>query len=236
MDRKILLTCLLAGTVGGCYAGDEIADRRPGEMGRGRSDDHRPVVLFVGTSLTAGYGLEVDQAYPALIQEKIDSAGYGFRVVNAGESGATSAGGVRRIGWLLRQPVAVLVLELGANDGLRGHNPTATKSNLGQVIDSTRAANASVEVLVAAMEAPPNLGTEYTSAFRQVFLDIARERGATLIPFLLEGVAGIPELNQPDGIHPTAEGQRLVAANVWKVLGPLLEQLSLGAPAAGASW
>jgi len=187
--------------------------------------DARPVVLFLGTSLTAGYGLSVDKAYPSLIQQKIDSAGLGFRVVNAGESGGTSAGGVRRIGWLLRQPVATLVLELGANDGLRGQDVTNLKRNLQTIIDTTLATYPEAEIVIAGMEAPPNLGRLYTAEFRRVFQELARENKAELIPFLLEGVAGVPELNQADGIHPTAAGQRLIAETVWHVLDPLLHEI-----------
>jgi acyl-CoA thioesterase-1 len=234
MVRKILLTCLLVPGIGGC-APDEGDVRREEAANVASPEDRRPVVLFLGTSLTAGYGLEGDQAYPALIQQRIDSSGYGYRVVNAGESGSTSAGGVRRIGWLLRLPVEVLVLELGANDGLRGQDPAITKASLEQIIDSTRAVYPAAEILIAAMEAPPNMGPEYTSAFRGVFPELAREENATLIPFLLQGVAGVPLLNQADGIHPTVEGQRLIASNVWRVLHPVLERLSAAAAEADPS-
>ncbi|MDH4351835.1 MAG: arylesterase [Gemmatimonadota bacterium] len=183
-----------------------------------------PAVVFLGTSLTAGYGLDEDQAYPALIQQRIDSLGLPFRVVNAGVSGETSAGGLRRIDWLLRQPVAVLVLELGANDGLRGQEVEAMRANLQAIIERTREAHPNVAIVVAGMESPPNMGRAYTSAFRAVFPGIARANEATLIPFLLEDVAAVPELNQTDGIHPTAEGQRIVAETVWRYLGPVLER------------
>jgi acyl-CoA thioesterase-1 len=206
--------------------------REPSTQAAAREDrstaaaaDARPVVLFLGTSLTAGYGLGVDQAYPSLIQQKIDSAGLRFRVVNAGESGGTSAGGVRRIGWLLRQPVAALVLELGANDGLRGQDVTNLKRNLQTIIDTTLATYPEAAIVIAGMEAPPNLGGLYTAEFRRVFQELARENNAALIPFLLEGVAGVPELNQADGIHPTAAGQRLMAETVWQVLDPLLHEI-----------
>lgn len=182
-------------------------------------------MLFLGTSLTAGYGLSAGEAYPYLIQQKIDSAGLGFRVVNAGESGGTSAGGVRRIGWLLRQPLAALVLELGANDGLRGQDLANLKRNLQTIVDTTLATYPEVEIVIAGMEAPPNLGQRYTAGFRQVFQELAKENGVGLIPFILEGVAGLPELNQADGIHPTKAGQRLMAETVWEVLEPLLKQI-----------
>ena len=188
--------------------------------------DDRPVVLFVGTSLTAGYGLPEDEAFPALIQRRIDSLGLEFRVVNAGVSGETSAGGLRRMDWLLRTPVRVLVLELGANDGLRGLGVPEMRANLQQIIDLTRAANPDVRIVLAGMEAPPNLGERYTSAFRDTFRDLAERNHADLIPFLLDGVAAIPDLNQEDGIHPNPTGERIVAENVWAVLRDVLEGLA----------
>ncbi|HLB36794.1 MAG TPA: arylesterase [Gemmatimonadales bacterium] len=184
-----------------------------------------PVVLFLGTSLTAGLGLSESEAYPALVQRKVDSAGLRFRVVNAGESGGTSAGGLRRIDWLLRQPVRVLVLELGANDALRGQDLDATRRNLQEIIDRTRMAYPEADIVIAGMQAPPNLGDRYTAEFRAMFPDLARRTRAALIPFLLEGVAAVPSLNQGDGIHPTAEGQRIMADNVWKVLEPVLREI-----------
>ena len=184
--------------------------------------DDRPVVLFVGTSLTAGLGLDPSEAYPALIQEKIDEAGLRYRVVNAGVSGETSAGARSRIGWLLRQPVAVLVVETGANDGLRGQEPGATRDNLQAILDEARRQTPPPKLVLAAMEALPNYGQEYRRRFRAIYPELAKASGATLVPFLLEGVAGDPRLNQPDGIHPTAEGQKVVAENVWRVLRPVL--------------
>jgi len=180
-------------------------------------------------------GVGVELAYPALVQQKIDSAGLPFRVVNAGESGGTAAGGLRRIDWLLRQPVAVLVLELGANDGLRGQDVDALGTDLQAIIDRTLQEYPEAAVVIAGMEAPPNLGATYTDAFRNVFVDIARANDAVLIPFLLEGVAGVPELNQADGIHPTAGGQRLMADHVWHFLGPLLAALNPRLAAADSS-
>jgi acyl-CoA thioesterase-1 len=181
----------------------------------------RPAVAFLGTSLTAGLGLDPAQAYPALIQQKLDSAGLPFRVINAGESGSTSAGGLRRLDWLLQQPVRILVIELGANDALRGQDLEATRRNLQAIVDRARAAYPDIEIVIAGMQAPPNLGEEYTRRFRDLFPELARRNRAELIPFLLEGVAAVPRLNQADGIHPTAEGQRLVAENVWRVLRPI---------------
>lgn len=187
----------------------------------------RPAILFLGTSLTAGYGLDDrNDAFPGRIAQRIDSAGLGFEVINAGVSGDTSAGGLARLEWLLRTPVRVLVLELGANDGLRGQDPAALKANLVQIIRRVREANPEVRVVIAGMEAPPNLGERYTSRFREVFPEVARSEGAVLIPFLLEGVAGDPRLNQPDGIHPTEEGHERVSRNVWVTLAPVLEELA----------
>ena len=184
-------------------------------------------VVFVGTSLTAGYGLSDQEArFTERVQSKIDSAGLVFEVVNAGVSGDTSAGGLRRMGWLLRAPVRVLVIELGANDGLRGLPTEAMRRNLQAVMDSTRARYPDVEFVLAGMEAPPNLGPEYGSEFRAVFAQLARLNEAVLIPFLLEGIAGEPELNQLDGIHPTAEGHGLVSETVWAFLEPVLRNVT----------
>lgn len=223
MARKILWLALIAAACGG--SPDAGSEARAGSDRAARDWAAAPVVLFLGTSLTAGYGLNVERAYPALIQNELDAAGLDFRVVNAGVSGETSAGGLRRIDWLLREPVAVLVLELGANDGLRGLDPGEMKRNLAEIIARTRTANPDVRVVIAGMEAPPNMGRPYTAAFHRVFPDLARETDAALIPFLLDGVGGIPALNQADGIHPTAAGQEIVAANVWEVLEPVLIEL-----------
>jgi acyl-CoA thioesterase-1 len=217
----LALACVL-----GCGQGAEPPRQAPeaSQIPAQAPDSTRPVVLFLGTSLTAGLGLSESQAYPALIQRKIDSAGFPLRVVNAGLSGETSAGGLRRVDWLLRQPVVVLVLELGANDALRGQDLEATRQNLQAIIDRTRAAHPHAAMVIAGMQAPPNLGDRYTTAFRDIFPDLARRNRAVLIPFLLAGVAGVPRLNQADGIHPTAEGDSIVAENVWKVLEPMLRR------------
>ena len=180
--------------------------------------DRRRTVVFLGTSLTAGMGLEPEQAFPARLQEKIDSAGLPFEVVNAGVSGETSAGALRRTEWLLRQPIDVLVLETGANDGLRALNIDSTKANIQSIISRVVAAKPATRILLVQMEAPPNLGTRYTSGFRAMFPDLARDNGVTLLPFLLEGVAGERALNQGDGIHPSAEGAQRVADNLWPAL------------------
>lgn len=180
-------------------------------------------MLFLGTSLTAGLGLPTEQAFPARIQAKIDSAGLPFRVVNAGVSGETSAGALRRLDWLLRQPFDVLVLETGANDMLRGADLDSTRANIQTIVDRVRDARPGVRIVLVGMLAPPNLGPEYTGRFRDLFPQVAAQNDLPLVPFLLEGVGGVPELNLPDGIHPNAEGQRIVADNVWEVLEPELE-------------
>lgn len=179
-------------------------------------------LLFFGDSLTAGYGLDPDEAFPALIQARLDARGGGWRVVNAGLSGETTAGGLRRLDWVLRQPVDVVVIELGGNDGLRGLPPEQTRANLAAMVDRIRARAPRAQVVVAGMQMPTNLGPDYTQAFAKVFPAVAREKECALIPFILEGVGGVPRLNQPDQIHPTAEGHRIVAENVWRVIEPLL--------------
>ena len=181
-------------------------------------------VVFFGDSLTAGYGLDDPgvQAFPALIQQKIDAAHLPWRAVNAGLSGETTAGGLRRVEWILRQPVDIFVLELGGNDGLRGIPLTDTQANLQAIIDRVRAKYPAARIILAGMQIPSNLGPDYTRAFRRIFPELAEKNRLTLIPFLLEGVGGRPELNQTDGIHPTAAGHVIVADNVWKVLRPLL--------------
>ncbi len=186
------------------------------------ASDSRPVVLFVGTSLTAGYGLDPDDACPALLPMKIDAAGLRYRVVNAGVSGETSAGARRRIEWLLRQPVSVMVLETGANDGLRGQDPQATRDNIQAILDATRRLTPPPRLVLVAMEALPNYGEPYRRAFRAIYPELARKNRAQLLPFLLEGVAGNARLNQADGIHPNVEGEKRVAENVWRTLRPLL--------------
>jgi acyl-CoA thioesterase-1 len=205
----------------GCDAGGEGATAAV-PAAAGAPAVGRPVVLFLGDSLTAGWGLPADEAFPALVQERIDAEGLDYRVVNAGASGETSAGGRRRIDWLLRQPIAVLVVGLGGNDMLRGLDPGALRANLRAIIEKTRAAHPEARVVLAGMRAPPNLGRGYVEAFEATFPELARETGAALIPFLLEGVAADPALNQPDGIHPTAAGHRVVADTVWRTLGPML--------------
>jgi acyl-CoA thioesterase-1 len=193
-------------------------------VGPAAAVDDRPVVLFLGTSLTAGYGLPSAEAFPARIQEKIDRESLRFRVVNAGVSGDTSAGGLRRIDWLLQSSVSVLVIELGANDMLRGLATRDLQENLIQIIERTRSSSPDAKLLIAGMRAAPNLGRDYASRFESVYRKIALKFDAPLIPFILEKVALKPKLNQVDGIHPTAEGHRLVAETVWTKLAPMLRK------------
>ncbi len=184
-----------------------------------------PVILFLGDSITAGYGLELSQAYPALLQEKVDAKGWRFKVVNAGQSGDTSAGGLNRMDWLLRNRVDVLVLELGANDGLRGLPVETTRKNLQAIIDRTKTKYPQAKIVIAGMKVPPNMGRDYGEKVEAIYPALAKKNNAPLIPFILEGVGGVREFNLPDGIHPTAKGHQIVAANVWKVLEPVLRSL-----------
>ena len=186
------------------------------------AEAQQQTILFFGDSITAGYGLDEEQAFPALIQQKIDSLGAEHNVVNAGLSGETTAGGARRVDWILRQEIDIFVLGLGGNDGLRGIDPANTKENIETIITKVKAKSPDIEIVLAGMEAPPNLGDRYTERFRQLFSDVAEQHELTFIPFLLEDVAGIRELNQPDGIHPTAEGQQIIADNIWEYLKPML--------------
>ncbi|RIV67696.1 arylesterase [Flagellimonas aequoris] len=179
-------------------------------------------ILFFGDSLTAGYGLEVSQAFPALVQQKLDSLGLQYSVVNAGLSGETTASGKNRLNWVLEEGIDIVVLELGANDGLRGIPLTETRSNLQSMIQMIRNRLPEAKIILAGMKIPPNMGPEYTSEFESIFPELATQENVALIPFLLEDVAGIPGLNQEDGIHPTLQGQKIVANNVWDVLAPLL--------------
>ncbi len=182
--------------------------------------------MFLGTSLTAGYGLDdpARDAYPSVLQRLADSAGVRARIVNAGLSGETSAGALRRADWLLRERPDVVVIETGANDGLRGLDPDSTAANLRAIIRKVRAVNAVAPVVLVQMEAPTNLGARYTRQFHGVYGRVAAQERVTLAPFLLDRVAGIAKLNQPDGIHPTAEGARRVAANLWPSVRAAIER------------
>jgi acyl-CoA thioesterase-1 len=187
-----------------------------------------PVVIFFGTSLTAGYGLDPEQAFPTLIEKKARDEAVPIKVINAGLSGETSAGAVRRIDWVLRAPADLVVIEVGANDALRGLSPDAARANLERVIAAVKAKQPRAKMALIQMEAPPNYGAAYTRSFRSVYSEVAAKEGIPLLPFLLNGVAGISRLNQPDGLHPNLAGERIVADNVWKALKPIVAQLDRG--------
>jgi len=220
---------MLCLTVWGCGSSDTkkeettTSDSATAATSNESSAAKKPIILFYGNSLTAGYGVEPAQAFPALVGQKIDSAGLSYQVVNAGLSGETTAGGKSRISWVMRQPVAVFVLELGGNDGLRGIPLKSTRDNLQAIMDTVRLKSPQATIVLAGMQIPPNMGTDYTKEFKGLFKELADKNKAVLIPFLLEGVGGVPKLNQPDGIHPTPEGHKIVAKNVWKVLEPVLK-------------
>lgn len=187
----------------------------------------RKTILMFGDSLTAGYGLEdPNQAFPALLQERIDAENLPYKVVNAGLSGETTAGGLRRLDWVLRQPIDLFVLELGGNDGLRGLPPKEAMNNLQQIIDKVKAKNPRVKIILAGMMMPPSLGQDYTRAFAAIYPTLAEKNELALIPFLLEGVGGISSLNQPDLVHPNAKGHAIIAETLWKTLRPLLSPAS----------
>ena len=192
---------------------------------RNRADAKEPTeesqerqIVFFGNSLTAGYGLEESQSFPALLQARLDSLSLPYVAVNAGLSGETSSGGLNRIDWVLNQPMDIFVLELGANDALRGLELQRTKLNLQGIIDKVRTKYPDIPIILAGMKAPPNMGSQYASAFESIYLDLAQQNDIDLIPFLLEGVAGNPALNLADGIHPNVAGQKIVLQNVWSVL------------------
>jgi len=188
----------------------------------GSPGDTRGRIVFLGTSLTAGLGLDPAQAYPALLQQKLDSAGLPFVAINAGVSGETSAGARRRIDWLMREPAAVLVIETGANDALRGLDVNSLEANIQAIIDRARRQVPPPRIVLVGMRAPPNLGAAYARRFGAVYEELARRNGVALVPFLLDGVAGVDSLNQADAIHPTAAGQRRIAGTVWPVLEGVL--------------
>jgi acyl-CoA thioesterase-1 len=233
-----VLTCVLATTVAcgsssprsDASAAPQSADtsttnalqQAPASAAADERSDPRPRIVLLGDSLTAGLGLAVEDAYPSLLQKKIDADGLQYRIVNAGVSGDTSAGGLSRLDWALDGgDVRVLVVALGGNDGLRGLPVEELRNNLATIIERAQARH--IQVVLAGMEAPPNFGEAYTVAFHKVYPELAKKYGIPLIPFLLQGVAGVEGLNQRDGIHPTAEGARTVADNVWTVLRPMLK-------------
>ena len=228
LTHAVLFVFLALAVACGGNADEERASNRQQPPAPATSDPGgsagRQKIVALGDSLTAGLGLVETQAYPALLQKKVDAEGYPFDVVNAGVSGDTSAGGVRRLDWALEGDVRVLILALGANDGLRGLPVPEMKNNLEEIIE--RAKERNIVVILAGMEAPPNYGPDYTSAFRGAFQELAREQQVIFLPFLLDKVAGNSALNQGDGIHPNAQGAEIIADGIWKVLRPVLDQMS----------
>ncbi|WP_316832678.1 arylesterase [Pedobacter aquatilis] len=226
MLRKRLLTLIvLTGILQACSNSidkdkSKVVDST--ETAAAAKEKDTKTILFFGTSLTAGLGLDPSEAYPALIQNKIDSLKLPYKVINGGLSGETSAAGKGRIDWLLKQKVDVFVLELGSNDGLRGVPVTETTKNLQAVIDKVKAKYPDAKLVMTGMQMPPSMGTKYATDFKNIFPELAKKNNMSLIPFLLDKVGGIPKLNQADGIHPTAEGDKILAENVWVVLKPLL--------------
>ena len=180
-------------------------------------------IVVLGDSIAAGFGVDPEDAYPAVLQRKIDEAKLAYTIINAGVSGDTTAGGLRRVNWVLRQPVDILILELGGNDGLRGIPVTETRTNLQSIIDRAREKHPNIKILIAGMKMPANMGADYTAEFEKVFSDIAKKNKTAFVPFVLENVGGKPDLNLPDRIHPTPAGHQIVAQNIWPVLQPLLK-------------
>ena len=180
-------------------------------------------LLVLGDSIAAGYGVDATESFPAILQEKLDAANARYEVVNAGLSGDTTSGGLRRMNWLLRRKIDILLIELGGNDGLRGVDPGTTRSNLEKIIDRAQQEYPDILIVLAGMQMPQNMGEEYTAAFQQLFPEVAKARKVHLIPFLLAGVGADPEMNQPDMIHPNPKGHQRVARNVWEILEPLIQ-------------
>jgi acyl-CoA thioesterase-1 len=223
IKKRILGIIVLATIVAGCGNSKNDNAQTDADSTTTKTATIKPKnILFFGTSLTAGYGLDPSEAYPALIQNRIDSLKLPYKVINGGLSGETSAGGKGRIDWLLRQPIDIFVLELGANDGLRGIAVAETTKNLQEIINRVKAKNPNVKFVLAGMQVPPNMGSTYANQFKDMFPKLAEENNMVLIPFLLDKVGGIPKLNQADGIHPTAEGDKILAENVWAKLEGLL--------------
>lgn len=230
--RTLFFYCLIIILSGACSQ-DESEKNQSSSVNDAKEDsdsaevpDERKIIVFFGNSITAGYGLDPSEAFPAIIQEKIDSLEFPYQVVNAGLSGETTAAGAKRIDWILqRQAIDVFVLELGGNDGLRGLATEETEKNLQEIIDKVRKAYENALIVLTGIEVPPNMGEDYAGAFRKVFPKVAEiKKVAAFMPFILKDVGGEPDLNQPDGIHPTAEGHQIVAENVWKIIAPLLKK------------
>jgi acyl-CoA thioesterase-1 len=220
----ILRYITLVGSMAALPACERPKEEPPAPPGTPAPEADRPTILFLGTSLTAGLGVDPEQAYPALIQKKIEAAGMSYRVVNAGVSGETSAGALRRVDWLFRQPVSVLVVETGANDGLRGLSTDSLRANIQGIFDRAKRLEPPPQLVLIGMRVPPNYGRSYSMQFESLYRSLAQANHAVLVPFLLEGVGGVSSLNQADGIHPTPAGQRIMAETVWRVLEPVLKK------------
>jgi acyl-CoA thioesterase-1 len=224
MNLRLAITFAFAAAIAACGRPEAVKDERidaavaPAAPAAASS---RARIVCLGDSLTAGLGLPIEQSYPSLLQQRVDAKGLKYEVVNAGVSGDTSAGGLSRLDWALQGDVRILIVALGGNDGLRGLPPDALKRNLAEIIERAQARH--IRVILAGMEAPPNYGPQYLVSFHKVYPALASEYHVPLVPFLLQNVAGVDRLNQPDGIHPTAEGARIVADNVWAVLEPIAE-------------
>lgn len=221
--NSLLILILLSQFLLGCGSGQLDDNTNSEGADLDTSADTRKTILFFGNSLTAGYGVEEEEAFPALIQQKIDSLGIDYKVINGGLSGETSASGLSRIDWFLEDSIDIFFLELGGNDGLRGIPLDETKRNLKLILDKVRQTYSESKLILAGMEIPPNMGADYTAEFRQLYPRIASSYDdIVLIPFMLEGVGGNPELNLPDGIHPTVEGHKIVAENIWPYLKDII--------------
>ncbi|THU40835.1 arylesterase [Niastella caeni] len=224
--KFMVVSVLLIGLLTGCGSNsdktNEAAKQKREQVPSTPEKEKAKTIVFYGNSLTAGYGVDPSEAFPALVQEKIDSLQLPYKVVNAGLSGETTAGGKSRIDWILRQPVNIFILELGGNDGLRGIPIAETSRNLQAIIDRVREKYPDARIILAGMQVPPNMGRTYATAFRVTFQQLAARNNLVLIPFLLERVGGVSSLNLPDGIHPNPEGHKIVAENVWQVLRELV--------------
>lgn len=222
MYKTTSLALIILWLMGCTGASNESKDTDVTALMKSETGTEKKVIIFFGNSLTAGYGLELSEAYPALIQKKIDSLGLNYEVINAGVSGETSASGNSRVDWVLESVIDVFILELGGNDGLRGLELSETYKNLQSIIDKVKSKYPDAVIVLAGMQVPPNMGKTYSDEFAAIYPRLARENNLPFIPFLLEGVGGERHLNLADGIHPTAEGQKIVAENVWAVLKDLL--------------
>jgi len=220
--RILIVLCTLFACGQNNGASDQHAEVKKNDSARVDTASKMKTILFFGNSLTAGYGVDPAEAFPALVQHKLDSLHFEYKAINAGVSGETTSGGLGRVDWIMRQPPAIFVLELGGNDGLRGIPLGETKKNLQAIINRVKQKSPETKIVLAGMMIPPNMGPQYTRGFQAIYPDLARTNQISLIPFLLQGVGGDTRLNQADGIHPTAEGHKIVAENVWQVIRELL--------------